>query len=202
MKINEIVRRTIADAALSGKRRWPNMADVAFEARCSVSSAFKAIAHLTDIGAVRKFGSGGISVVDPERVLMVLAATRDLSRDTVATTTRSGTESLIGHAHAYALGGTDAAVHHLGGVNVVADKGQRIVYVDLKTAIPPLPAGNEVRVMTMDAAAERSWTTGFTSLAQTYADLFAQPGWQASEFRRALWRKHFDVDDWSQRDQG
>ena len=38
--------------------------------------------------------------------------------------------------------------------------------------------------------------------AQTYADLFAQPGWQASEFRRALWRKHFDVDDWSQRDQG
>ena len=54
----------------------------------------------------------------------------------------------------------------------------------------------------MDAAAERSWTTGYTSLAQTYADLFAQPGWQASEFRRALWRKHFDVDDWSQRDQG
>jgi hypothetical protein len=46
----------------------------------------------------------------------------------------------------------------------------------------------------------RSWPAGFTSKAQTYADLFAQPGRQSSEFRGALWRDWFAFDDWSLRD--
>jgi len=55
-----------------------------------------------------------------------------------------------------------------------------------------------VRVVRMDARAQRDWTDGFTSLAQTYADLFASPGWQAEPFRRALWAQLFSAPDQDQ----
>ncbi len=51
----------------------------------------------------------------------------------------------------------------------------------------------------MDARAQRNWTTGFTSLAQTYADLLASPERPAEELRRALWSQHFSAPDWDQR---
>lgn len=50
----------------------------------------------------------------------------------------------------------------------------------------------------MDKRAEFDWHTGVTSRAQTYADLFALPGWQAEEFRRPLHRVLFPAADWEQ----
>ncbi len=97
------------------------------------------------------------------------------------------------------LGGPDAAVHHLGGTNTVADKGRRIVYLPHHEGmISALPSGDEVLVVGMDKAACAAWVDGYTSFTQTYADLFASPGWQAAEFRRALWDSRFREPDWSQ----
>lgn len=158
----------------------------------------KATRHLSEIGALRKYGAGGLSVIDPERVLLVFAVGRDLVSETIATTTPAGADKLLGGLDRYAIGGTDAAIYHLGGINNIADLGQRIVYIPQFAELPELPDGDSVRVLRMDSAAEHSWTTGYCSVAQTYADLFAQPGWQASEFRRELWRKLFSIDDWIQ----
>lgn len=197
MKVNEIVHRTLADAALRGDRRWDNLADIAFASQCSVSAVHAATRKLITIGAIQKYGRGGLSVLDPERVTTMLAVERDLQRDSIAATTKTAAEDLIARLDGYALGGSLAAVHYLGGTNTVADHGQRLIYVPKRTQLNELPSGHEVLILAMDAVAEKAWRNGYTSLAQTYADLFAQAGWQASEFRRALWRRLFEIDDWS-----
>jgi hypothetical protein len=197
VRVGEIVRRTLADSALRGERRWANLADIAFAAQCSVPAVYKSTRHLVDIGAIQKHGRGGLSILDPERVTNVLAAERDLRADTLTTTTREAAQELVAGLEIYAVGGSSAAVHHLGGRNNVADLGKRIVYVPATTSISKLPSGDEIALVIMDEVAQHTWRDGYSSLAQTYADLFAQPGWQASEFRRALWRHLFEIDDWS-----
>jgi len=102
---------------------------------------------------------------------------------------------LVPGIYAVAFGGTDAAVHWLGGVNTVAGKGVRLIYADVDLA-HGLVQGDEVRVVSRDKVAARSWRDGFSSVAQTYADLFAMPGWQASEFRLALHSRLFGRADW------
>ncbi|GGF15479.1 hypothetical protein [Subtercola lobariae] len=196
MKRSDAVRRVLADAALQGRRTWANATDLAWEAGVAVPTAYKSIRPLIDIGAVWQRPGGGFTVLDPERVVTVLAADRTF-RDAVATTSATEAEALAGSLPAYAVGGTRAAVHHLGGVNTVADPGQGILYIPEGADVSSLTEGTDVIVFTADAKALKAWRAGYTSIAQTYADLFAQPGWQASEFRRALWRKLFDVDDWS-----
>lgn len=206
MKSSEIVHRTLADAALQRNRRWSSLADLAHESRCSVGNAFKATRHLIEIGAVSTLPRGGLSVLDPERVVTVLAAERRLSDDTVVIAKPSDVRDLLKRVPLYALGGADAAIHHLGGRNTVADRGERIVYIPEKevdevtqlTSAAEASDEESVRVVIMDEVAQRAWKDGYSSFAQTFADLFAQPGWQAAEFRRALWRSAFDVDDWSQ----
>lgn len=197
MQVNEIVRRTLADSALRGDRRWSNLADIAFAARCSVPAVHKATRHLVDIGAIKTHGGGGLSVLDPERITTFLAAERNLRKDTLGQTTLAAAQGLIDGLDFYAIGGTAAAVHYLGERNTVADLGRRIIYVPTTTTIGDLPPGDEVILVETDDVAQRTWRDGYSSLAQTYADLFAQPGWQASEFRRALWRQLFQTDDWS-----
>jgi hypothetical protein len=201
MKQSEIVLRVLADAALHDDRRWDNLADLAFAASCSVSLTDKVIRRLARIGAVRRYGAGGWSVLDPERVTTVLAVERNLQRDAWATTTLEAAREFASGAADYAIGGADAAVVHLGGRNTIADIGHRIVYVSFGNDDPEadrrtLPPGDEATIVPMDAPASRTWD-GYTSPAQTYADLFSQPGWQASEFRRAMWRQYFGDDDWA-----
>jgi hypothetical protein len=201
VKQSEIVLRVLADAALRNARRWNNLADLAFEASCSVSLADKVIRRLTRIGAVRRYGAGGWSVLDPERVTTILAVERNFQRDTWATTTREAAREFASIATDYALGGEAAAVMHLGGRNTIADIQHRIIYVwfgddDPDAERRALPPGDEATIVPMDAPASRAWD-GYTSPAQTYADLFSQPGWQASEFRRAMWRQYFGEDDWA-----
>lgn len=49
----------------------------------------------------------------------------------------------------------------------------------------------------MDKRAMKTWD-GYSSVAQTYADLFATPGWQASEFRTALRERFVPAREWNQ----
>jgi hypothetical protein len=165
LKVVDIVRRTLADAALLGERRWASQGDVAFAARCSVAAVYQATRHLSEIGAIHKYGQGGLSVTDPERVVTALAVGRTLRRDVLASTSLDCAQHLISTCDGYALGGTDAALHHLGGPNTVADKGQRLLYIPPGTSIDALPDGGEVLVLPLDAPAARDWTDGFSRVA-------------------------------------
>ena len=97
------------------------------------------------------------------------------------------------------LGGTDAAAAILGG-RAPAGKGVRIVYAEGGADLSDLPEGNEVLVLRQGAVVESSNRSGSTSLAQTYADLFALPGWQAAEFLEALSQRIFGAVDWEQKE--
>lgn len=197
MKGNELVWRSLADAALRGRREWANLADLAHDAGVPVSTTHLAVQRLSEIGAVRPYGRGGLSGLNPEKIVTVLAASRRLPRDTLAKSTVAAVKAFLDDIDStYALGGTDAAVAHLSGINAIADRGTRIVYMPTTTDTSELAAGNEVLLLAMDSRAQRQWVDGYSSLAQTYADLFALPGWQAEEFRRALYTKMFSMNDW------
>lgn len=195
MRATDAVWRTLADAALSGRRTWNNVGDLAWEAGVGEKLAYKALLRPTEIGAVTKHPGGGFSVTDPERVLTLFAAARSLS--TARKTSVTAAQALLSNVSAYCIGGTRAVAHFLDGGTTIADHAAAIVYVATDTNLDHLPLGDEAFVLTIDSTVLQKWSNGFTSPAQTYADLFAQPGWQASEFRRALWRSWFSVDDWS-----
>ena len=195
MRETDAVWRTLVDASLEGRRQWKNAGDLAWEAGVGEKITYKALSRPTAIGAVTKHPGGGFSVSDPERVLMLLAAARTLVD--ACRTEFVAAQNLIARAPEYAIGGTRAAAHHLGGRNVIADHGIAMVYVPSNMDLSALPRGEDALVITVDQHTLSRWNDGFTSAAQTYADLFAQPGWQASEFRRALWREWFAIDDWA-----
>lgn len=190
MKQNELVWRTLVDRSINGRRRWESIADLAYAAGVPWATARFACQKLFEIGALTSYAGGGLSTVNPEKVLTVACASRNLSADTVTWTSLSALDGL-----AVVWGGPDAAVHHLGGINNVAHVDARIAYIS--APVTDLPKGEHVRVLHMDARAVREWD-GFSSLAQTFVDLFATPGWQASEFRLALRDKFFAGRDWDQ----
>lgn len=194
MRATDAVWRTLADSALRGDREWKNTGDLAWRAGVGEKLAYKALLRPVEIGAVTRHPGGGFSVTDPERVIMMLAAARSLrgARPTLF----SATQDLLNLAPEYAIGGSRAASHHLGD-RKIADHAPAIVYVSNGLELGELPHGAEALVLHIDAHTLATWSDGFTSPAQTYADLFAQPGWQASEFRRELWRQWFAIDDWA-----
>jgi len=198
VKGNELVWRAIADAALQDERRWKNYGDLAYKAGAPASTAQLACRKLIDIGAIRPLPRGGFSTVSPEKVLTVLCAWRNLQRDQIAWTTRAGAERAASMDPSCAVGGAEAAIFHLGGKNTVADISTRILYVSHPEPLAPLPEGDEVLILRMDRRAALDWD-GYSSPAQTYADLFASPGWQASEFRYAMRDKLFAGRDWDQK---
>lgn len=99
----------------------------------------------------------------------------------------------------YAVSGSTAAVHYLGGRNTVADLGRRIIYPTRRLSHSDFPAGDEVIIPAGDPLAAGTWKSGYARLAPIYADLRASPGWQAAEFTRALKAKLFAEADREQR---
>ena len=196
----EIVWRTLADAALNGQREWNSIGDIAGTAWVAPSTTHQALGRLVDIGALRPNSRRGYTVVSPEKLLEALAAHRNLRADTMVSTTVPAAQKLLDDDEVdYALGGSSAAVHYLGGRNTISDLGRRIVYTTRPLSQADFPAGDEVIILTEDPLAASTWKSGYASLAQTYADLWASPGWQAAEFVRALKAKLFGDADWEQR---
>ncbi len=195
MQATDVVLRTLVDSALDGRRTWRSVGDLAITAGVGEKLAYKVVGKSASIGAVTRYPAGGFGTTDPERLLMILSSRRALT--SARRTTFEAATELLETVPAYAIGGTRAAAHHLGGTNTIADHGPAIVYVPGHTELSMLPEGDGALVLLADDRTLWSWPDGYTSKAQTYADLFAQPGWQASEFRRALWRAWFSVDDWA-----
>ncbi len=144
--------------------------------------------------------ASGYTVVSPEKLLEAFAAHRNLRADTMVSTTLPAAQAFLDDVEVdYALSGTTAAVHYLGGRNTVSDLGRRIVYTTRTLSQADFPTGEEVIILTEDPLAARTWKSGYASLAQTYADLWASPGWQAAEFTRALKATLFTEADWEQK---
>jgi hypothetical protein len=201
VKGNELVWRELADKALIGDRTWANVGDLSFKAGVPTSTAYLALDRLENIGAIDRYSRGGLAVVSIEKVLTLLCAWRSLDRDTLAMTTRDAITPLLDSGKgAYALGGPDAANALLQGRSV-ADFSQHLVYLPTQTDLSLLPPGDEVRIVSMDKRAIKTWR-GYSSLAQTYADLFATPGWAASEFRKALRDSFIRDREWDEKGDG
>lgn len=198
MRDTDAVYRELVDSALAGVRRWSNVGDLAWQAGVGEKLAYKALLRPASIGAVTRFPGGGFAVTDPERILSLFATSRSFRGATLSSF--EAVQDLVTRVPEYAIGGTRAAAHHLGGRNTIADHAPAIVYVPETLELSPLPRGEEAVVLVARGHDLAAWRSGFTSKAQTYADLFAQPGWQASEFRRALWKEWFLIDDWARQE--
>jgi hypothetical protein len=203
MKGNELVWRSLADHALKGERTWSNVGDLAYDAGVPPTTAYLALGRLEGNGTIDRYRPGGFSVVSIEKLLTMLCAWRNLDRDTVIRTTREAIEPFLNSARGpYALGGPDAANVLLGG-HAVSSFREHIIYLpgtgEVRAELAqltPEPEG-DVRVLALDRRAMKVWD-GYSTLAQTYADLFATPGWQASEFRSALREKFVRTREWDE----
>jgi hypothetical protein len=171
---------------------------------------------LIEIGGIQQH-SAGFTVVNPEKVLTHLCAARSVMTDAraiVSLPPEDFQSLLAAHDPAGLIrGGCDAAVELLGGVNTVSDFSEHLLYLrddqaahatdeQLQRLEPPRHTGygrnrGNATFIVADPRAARAWRT-HTSFAQTYADLFATPGWQASEFRIALHEKYLGKRDWDQ----
>lgn len=197
MKGNELVWRALADRALRGQRTWRNVADLAYDAGVPSATAYLALDRLEGNGTVDRYSRGGLAVVSVDKLLTMLCAWRNLERDTLVWTTRDAISQFLNSVIGpYAVGGPDAAKTYLK-AKTVADFREHILYIPSSADLTSLPAGKEVRVLSMDKRAAKTWN-GYSSLAQTYADLFATPGWQASEFRKALRDTFIAEREWDQ----
>ena len=201
MRGKELVWRTLFDRAHAGHRRWPSLEELSYYAGVPKTTTHRVIQRLSEIGAVTPLLGGGFSVTSPDKVLTLMCAARDLAADTILITTVSEVDRFLAHyKNPYALGGPDAAVAHLPRrENTVAHISKRLLYLphDVAMSLDAVPGG-DVSVLTLDERASVEWVTGFSSLGQTYADLFAMPGWQASEFRYALRDTYFSGRDWEE----
>lgn len=197
LKANELVWRTLLDSAIAGTRYWQSLADLAFEAGVPLTTTHLATRKLSEIGAIAQYRAGGLSVVSPDKLATLLCAWRNLHKDTIAKTTRAAAQDYVSSGAPHALGGPDAAVHMLGGTNKVADYSQSILYIPQAARKHSWPTGDEIRVLEMDERAALNWD-GYSSFSQTYADLFATPGWQATEFRLALKAALLPERDWEE----
>jgi hypothetical protein len=181
----EVVWRHLLVAARAGRRRWSSITELAGELDLALSTTHRSLAHPMEIGVVEVGPIDGLQVLDPARLLLLLAAHRHIQRDVVR---RSWVAVPVAEVEATAsslsvvLGGFGAVVAHLG-VNRIADYTRVLFYGDPglpDLAAAPAGEGTEVWVAEPDAWLDRYGRV--TPLAQAYADLFSMPGWQAARF--------------------
>lgn len=190
----EVVWRTLADEALDGRRSWPTTRALAVHAQVGEPAAVHALRRLVAVGVVQRHAPSGFAVVDPERLLVSLAVRHHLSPRRVVS--RDAARELVESDGRCVLGGSWAAVHHLGGVNTVASHADWVVYVPDGVGVDVPDGGVGAGLFTADPRWLAGSSDGFVSRAVAFTDLFNIPGWQASEFRRALWRVWFEDLYW------
>lgn len=188
----ERVWRHLLASGEQGRWRWPGLAALGSELGIATSTIHRALAYPTEIGAVTVEPSGGFTVSDAGRLLLYWAAHRNLRKDItrkfrtalpVLEVTRiiseaAGSESASRPAPPV-LGGFSALVTAMG-KNTIADYTTVMVYGEPE-GIPEDRAGDtEVIVLQPDPLLGNYGR--FTTLAQSWADLFNLPGWQSSRF--------------------
>jgi hypothetical protein len=186
MSTTQVVWREMLAAARGGRRRWPSVSGLAGELGVPVSTAHRSLAHPVEIGAVEVSPMEGLVLLDPYRLLLLLAAHRHLQRDIVrATRLAAPVAAVEGAIHAQpacVLGGFSAAVAHAGG-NRVADYETVLVYgTPVLETFEPAGAGGGTELLVADGDPWVGRHGRVTTYAQAWADLFCLPGWQAARF--------------------
>ncbi len=189
MQVVEVVWRHLLVGAREGRRRWSSVTVLAHDLGVAVSTTHRSLAHPVEIGAVDIGPIDGLVVLDPARLLVLLAAHRHVQRDVVR---RWWVAAPVAEVEAAAtsakvvLGGFGAVVAHLG-VNRIADYTRVLFYGDPE--LPRLPVAPEGEGTEIWVAEPDHWLGRYgrvTPLAQAYADLFSMPGWQAARFVEQL----------------
>jgi hypothetical protein len=142
MPVVEVVWRHLLVGTREGRRRWPSVTALAEELGLAVSTTHRSLAHPVEIGAIEVGPIDGLQVLDPARLLVLLAAHRHVLRDVVR---RFWVAVPVAEVEAAAssrrvvLGGFGAVIAHLG-VNRVADYTRVLFYGDPKLPrLPPAP---------------------------------------------------------------
>lgn len=165
------------------------MSALADDLGLALSTTHRSLAHPMEIGAVDVGPIDGLQVLDPARLLILLAGHRHIQRDIVRRfwVAAPATEvEAAARSRRVVLGGFGAVIAHLG-VNRIADYTRVLFYGEPKLVRLPESAdeaGTEVWVAEPDAWLARYGRV--TPLAQAYADLFSMPGWQAARFVEQL----------------
>ncbi len=184
MPVVQVVWRHLLVAGRE-RRRWQSVTAVADELGLTISTTHRSLAHPIEIGAVEVGPIDGLQVLDPARLLVLLAAQRHLQRD-VFRRWRVAAPAVEVEAAATSrrvvLGGFGAVVAHVG-ANRIADYTRVLFYGDPKLRrLPAAPAGEGTEVWVAEPDAWLGLYGRVTPLAQAYADLFSMPGWQAARF--------------------
>jgi DNA-binding IclR family transcriptional regulator len=114
----EVVWRHLLVGARAGRRRWSSITELACELELALSTTHRSLAHPMEIGVVEVGPVDGLQVLDPARLLMLLAAHRHIQRDVLR---RSWVAVPVAEVEAAAssrsvvLGGFGAAIAHFGG---------------------------------------------------------------------------------------
>lgn len=180
-----VVWRHLLVGAREGRRRWSSVSALAGELGAAVSTTHRSLAHPVEIGAVGVTPMEGLVVLDPYRLLLLLAAHRHLHRDVVR---RVRVAAPVAEVEAVAtddgtvLGGFTAVVAHAG-ANRIADYQTVLVYGDPSLGqFPAAPTGQGTEILVVDADPWLGRYGQVTPFAQAFADLFCLPGWQAARF--------------------
>jgi hypothetical protein len=189
MQVVDVVWRHLLVGAREGRRHWQSVTGLAQELGVAVSTAHRSLAHPVEIGAVDIGPIDGLVVLDPARLLVLLAAHRHVQRDLVRrwwVTAPVAEVEAAARSSKVVLGGFGAVIAHLG-VNRIADYTRVLFYGDPK--LPRIPAAPEGEGTEIWVAEPDPWLSRYgrvTPLAQAYADLFSMPGWQAARFTEQL----------------
>lgn len=182
-------RHLLVAANDSGIRR-SSLTKLSAELELPVSTIHKALERPRAIGAVQG-SAGGLRVLDPRRLQLMWAASRDLRRDLVYTTrVPMAIREIEARLPTSAIPTAYTAFVQHEGRNVVADYEQVVVYADgneLRRLFPPRPGQANLLVLEPDHLLRRYGKVAPT--CQVYADLFNLPTWQAQRFLETLDRQ-------------
>ena len=187
-RTQQVWRHLTTGAIEHGRRRWASVTELAAELDMGISTAHRALALPTEIGAVHVRPAGGVRVLDPGRLLMLWAGRRGLRHDIVerfeVPFSAPVVDRLITNPAAV-LGGFGAVVARTGG-NTIADYETVLVYGHprlsrrARAADPNPERVTKIVVLDPDPLLERYGDV--TTLTQAWVDLFNLPGWQAARF--------------------
>lgn len=185
MPVVEVIWRHLLVCSREGRRRWPSVTSLADDLGLAVSTTHRSLAHPLEIGAVEVGTIDGLQVLDPARLLILLAAHRHVQRDLARRWWVSSPVAEVEEAASSStvvLGGFGAVVAHLG-VNRIADYSRVLFYGDPElSSIPTAPEGEGTEIWVAEPDAWLARYGRVTPLAHAYADLFSMPGWQAARF--------------------
>jgi hypothetical protein len=183
----EMVWRHLLVGALDEESRRSSITKLSDELGLGTTTIHRALERPRSIGAVLGSASG-LRVVDPKRLLLLWAATRDLAGDIVySTRVRNSVAEIEARLPPSAIPTAFTAFVRHEGRNLVADYDQVVVYgngPELRRRFPTARGEPNLLVLEPDPLLQRYGAV--VPRCQVYVDLFNLPGWQAQRFLNAL----------------